>query len=290
MVASYTVSENEKGKYTVFLVSFVVVLLFVHFVVKSKTAGGSIVSLETGRVFGYTIPMGVNTKYKDSVFSFLFSDPDALRELYSAIEGVPLDPAVPITVNTLSGVLYMEQYNDISFTIGNKIVVLIEHQSTINPNMPLRLLLYIARVYEYIIDQRKKGSLYREKLIKIPFPEFIVLYNGVKPYPSQVTLKLSDCFEAVAELTGRAFTAPELELVVRVYNINKGHNEDIVRRSEKLRGYSTFIARIRENLAKRSAEPQTLEGAMKEAIEYCIANNILSAFLIKHSTEVRNML
>jgi hypothetical protein len=80
--------------------------------------------------------MGVNTKYKDSVFSFLFSDPDALRELYSAIEGEPLDPALPITINTLSGVLYMAQYNDISFTIGNKIVVLIEHQSTINPNTP----------------------------------------------------------------------------------------------------------------------------------------------------------
>jgi hypothetical protein len=177
---------------------------------------GYMVSIESGKALRYILPMGINAKYKDSVFSFLFSDPEALRELYSAIEEVPLDPAIPITVNTLSGVLYvlyMEQYNDISFTIGNKIVVLIEHQSTINPNMPLRLLLCI------IIDQRKKGSLYREKLIiiKIPFPQFIVLYNGTKPYPSQVTLRLSDSFEALGELTGKRVRGPELELVVKVY-------------------------------------------------------------------------
>jgi hypothetical protein len=69
-------------------------------------------ALKQAAVLGYTIPMGVNTNYKDSVFSFLFSDPDALRELYSAIEGVPLDPAIPITINTLSGVLYMAQYRE----------------------------------------------------------------------------------------------------------------------------------------------------------------------------------
>jgi hypothetical protein len=74
----------------------------------------------------------------------LFSDPAALRELYEALEDVTVDPAIPITINTLSGVFYMEQYNDISFTIGAKLVVLIEHQSTVNRNMPLRLLLYKA--------------------------------------------------------------------------------------------------------------------------------------------------
>jgi hypothetical protein len=80
--------------------------------------------------------MSLNTAYKDSVFSLLFSAPDTLRELYSALQSVPVDPALPITINTLSDVLYMERCNDISFTIGNKLVVLIEHQSTINPNTP----------------------------------------------------------------------------------------------------------------------------------------------------------
>jgi hypothetical protein len=228
--------------------------------------------------------MSVNAGYKDSVFSFLFSDPATLRELYGALEGITVDPALPITINTLSGVLYMEQYNDISFTIGNKLVVLIEHQSTINRNMPLRLLLYIARIYERIIELEKKGALYRERLMKIPFPEFIVLYNGTKPYPERETLCLSDAFESPEDL-GDAGLPVELELSVKVYNINEGYNREIVRRCETLQGYSTFIARVREY--KRT---MPLEEAMKKAIKYCTGQNILSGFLTKHSTEVINML
>jgi hypothetical protein len=220
--------------------------------------------------------MSVNAKYKDSVFSFLFSDPDTLREFYYALEGAPLDPEAVITVNTLSDVLYMDHYNDISFTVNNKVVILIEHQSTINANMPLRLLLYIARIYEKIIERK---NLYRERLLKIPRPEFIVLYNGTAPYPDRRTLKLSGAFE---EAGGRP---PELELTVQVYNINKGHNEGIVGKSEKLKGYSIFVDKVREN---RGSMP--LEEAMKAAIEYCIGHNILGIFLREHSSEVVNML
>jgi predicted transposase/invertase (TIGR01784 family) len=222
-------------------------------------------------------------KYKDSVFSSLFGDPETLRELYGALEGVPLDAGIPITINTLTDVLYMDQYNDISFTIGNKLVILIEHQSTINPNIPLRLLLYIARVYEKIIDQGKKGNLYREKLIRIPRPEFIVLYNGPKPYPDKKILRLSDAFEEIEGF--KAEIPPELDLQVTVYNINEGHNEAILERSEKLKGYSTFMQKIREN-----KETMPLEAAMKAAIEYCIEHSILSKFLLEHAPEVMNML
>jgi hypothetical protein len=227
--------------------------------------------------------MAVNARYRDSVFSFLFSDPETLRELYAALKGVPVDPALPITINTLSDVLYMRQYNDISFVIGNKIVVLIEHQSTINPNMPLRLLLYIARIYEKILEEGKKGALYRERLILIPMPEFIVLYNGVKPSPDQMTLRLSDSFEAVGLL--KAAGAPVLELEVTVYNINPGHNEDIVKRCRTLQGYSTFTGKVREY---RKTMP--LEDAMKAGIAYCLEHDILSEFLVTNTSEVINML
>ena len=120
--------------------------------------------------------MGANTKYKDSVFSFLFSDPDQLRELYCALENVTLPPDVPITINTLRDVLFLDMINDISFEISGKLVVLIEHQSSINPNMALRLLMYIARVYEKIIGDK---NIYTSRLVHIPRPEFFVLYNGV---------------------------------------------------------------------------------------------------------------
>jgi hypothetical protein len=227
--------------------------------------------------------MAVNTNYKDSVFSFLFSDPDTLRELYAALEGVPVDPALPVTINTLSDALYMSQYNDISFVIGNKIVVLIEHQSTINPNMPLRLLLYIARVYEKILEEGKKGAVYRERLILIPLPVFIVLYNGPKPFPDQMTLRLSDAFEAAGLL--KAAGSPVLELEVKVYNINPGHNEGILKRCRTLQGYSAFTSKVREY---RKAMP--LADAMKAGVKYCLEHGILKEFLVSNTTEVFNML
>jgi hypothetical protein len=226
--------------------------------------------------------MSANTRYKDSVFSFLFSDPAALRELYGAIEGVTLPQDVPIELNTLSGVLYMGQINDISFTIGSRLVIVLEHQSTINPNMPLRLLMYIARIYEKTVERR---SLYKSSLERIPAPEFIVLYNGTTPCPDQTTLRLSDAFKDTAGLRGVLPAAPELELVVRVYNINKGHNDDIVQKCEKLYGYSFFVDKVREMERELPREE-----AMKAAITYCITHNILKGFLESNSSEVYNML
>jgi predicted transposase/invertase (TIGR01784 family) len=226
----------------------------------------------------------VNKEYKDSVFSLLFSDPDVLRELYSAIEDVDLPQDISIDINTLSGIITQKKINDISFTIDNRLVVLIEHQSTINNNMPLRLLMYVAKVYEKIIDHRKT---YQTKLEKIPCPEFIVLYNGTAPYPDHKVLRLSDAFKDAEDLKlEKENVELPLELVVRVYNINWGHNEEILKRSEVLDNYSFFIDKIREyqkmDLKNKKAVPH--------AIKYCIDNNKLRDFLETHGSEVHNML
>ena len=227
--------------------------------------------------------MNVNAKYKNSVFSLLFSDPDLLRELYCALEGITLPSNVPVTINTLEDVLFMELINDISFVIGGKLVILIEHQSTINPNMALRLLMYIARVYEKITGEK---NLYSSKLLYIPRPEFFVLYNGKAPFPDEKVLKLSDSFENLETLglTGKSSVALELE--VRVININEGCNESIARRCRKLAEYSAFVAKARA-LEK---ELGNKEKAMKEAIKYCREHDILKGFLEEHSTEVFSML
>ncbi|GHV86959.1 hypothetical protein AGMMS50255_2550 [Spirochaetia bacterium] len=215
--------------------------------------------------------MNVNREVKNSVFSLLFNDSAVLRELYQAIEEVSLPPNTPITINTLSNVLFMRQLNDLSFMVDKKLVVLVEHQSTINPNMPLRLLMYIARVYEKIFDKKK---LYAKTALNVPWPEFIVLYNGVEPYPDQKTLKLSDMFEKVDHLKGGQEISHELELVLRVYNINKGHNEAILQKCKELNDYSTFIAKAREY----HREPGDEEKATIRAIKYCTENNILKTF------------
>jgi hypothetical protein len=245
-------------------------------------------------IFSIGTYMGLNRQYKDSLFSFLFSDPGALRELYEAIEGIKLPPELPVVINTLEGILYKTLLNDISFEIGNKLVILIEHQSTINPNMAVRLLMYIARVYEKLISGK---NLYGRKKFTIPRPEFIVLYNGTEPYPDEETLRLSDAFEDPSSLGIVREGPPELELVVKVYNINHGHNERMSRSCERLEGYSALIGKVREYEAQIAGErsSQKLNDAEKEeamtlAIRWCIAHDKLRLFLESHGSEVVNML
>jgi len=224
-----------------------------------------------------------NRKHKNSVFSFLFSNPDLLRELYSAIEGVTIPPDIPVDINTLSNVLFMSQINDVSFLIDNRLVVLIEHQSTINGNIPLRLLEYIGRIYEKIIDYEKK---YQKNMIKIPKPEFIVLYNGKDEYPDHSELKLSDAFMNVEGLKQTNHDKVPLELIVQVYNINQGRNPEILKKCKTLDNYSFFVDKIRENLNTG----KTLEESIKLVIDYCIKNDILKKFLKENASEVMNML
>ncbi|GHV42815.1 hypothetical protein AGMMS49546_22700 [Spirochaetia bacterium] len=171
--------------------------------------------------------------------------------------------------------------NDISFVIADKVVVLIEHQSTINKNMPLRLLMYIADVYKKITGEE---DIYHEKLIPIPRPEFIVLYNGIDEYDDEKTLKLSDAFMDAGN------EAPQLELAVKVYNINKGHNQPIAQKCQKLDWYSTFVAKVREYQKETGYDKTGITEAVKKAVRYCIDNNIMKDFLKLHSAEVINML
>jgi len=227
--------------------------------------------------------MIVNRNFKDSVFSALFNDPDLLRELYCALEGVTLPSDVPVCINTLENVLYMDLYNDISFEIGGKLIVLMEHQSTTNPNLALRLFLYIARVLEKTI---KGKNIYSEKKLSIPWPEFFVLYNGEKPYPDEAILRLSDLFYVPYELGLSEKAAPLLELEVKVININEGKNEAIVNRCKKLSEYSIFITKARD-LRK---ELGNKEEAINEVVKYCHRNGILEEFLETHASEVLNML
>jgi predicted transposase/invertase (TIGR01784 family) len=236
--------------------------------------------------------MSFNKKYKDTIFSSLFSDPDILRELYCALDNVSLPKDVPITINTLEEVLFNDMFNDLSFEIGGKIVVLIEHQSTINPNMALRMLMYVGRVYEKIV---KDDSIYKSKQLTIPAPEFFVFYNGEAPYPDKMILKLSDLFEnpsdlwmlpALSERQGSIQRDINLELVVRVININEGRNAELAQKCKALAHYSVFVGKMREN---RKAG-MSLEEVARKAVEYCLKNDILKEFLEKHATEVLGML
>ena len=227
--------------------------------------------------------MPANSKYKASVFSLLFSDPDLLRELYCALEGVDLPPDVPVVINTLQNALFMDRINDISFEIDGRLVVLIEHQSSVNPNIPLRMLMYIARVYEKILGER---NIYSTKRIPIPVPVFFVLYNGTAPYPDVQILRLSDLFEELGSLGLVEKGSPALELEVRVLNINHGRNAELAEKCRTLAGYSAFVEKAREFERKCGDRSE----AVRLAVKYCREHDILKEFLEEHGTEVQNML
>ena len=231
-----------------------------------------------------------NRNYKDSVFVDLFAHDINAKEnfisLYNALHGTNLDAkTTDVQPVMLERVLYMKYYNDVAMLINGKIVILIEHQSTINQNMPFRFLEYIARIYEKITTKDEK---FGRKLVKLPIPEFYVFYNGKDDYPTESVMKLSDAFMQLgddSELKNQLENANyPLEISVKVININVDKENPILKRCEALKEYSEFIEQVRFNIENAVPEPFTT--AIKEAIK----KGFLSDYLNRKSTEVQNML
>ena len=222
-----------------------------------------------------------NREYKNSVFKDLFSDKATALDLYNALTDSSFTIDDGLCFTTLENALFMGQLNDVSFTIGDKLVICIEHQASISPNMPIRALMYIGRVYEKIIDRR---ATYRTKLFTIPTPEFYVLYNGADVCPDETTLRLSDAFRHV-KIPG-VESLPALELTVRVLNVNVGHNEKILEKCDVLHNYAVFVGQVRD----RKRAGLSLNEAITAAMDFCIANGILVEYLKNKGSEVHNML
>ena len=229
-----------------------------------------------------------NRNYKDSVFVDLFAHDITAKEnfisLYNALHGTNLDvKTTDVQPVMLEKVLYMKYYNDIAMLIDGKIVILIEHQSTINQNMPFRFLEYIARIYEKITTKDEK---FGRKLVKLPVPEFYVFYNGKDDYPVESVMKLSDAFMQLDSKLKNQLenTSYPLEISVKVININVDKENPILKRCEALKEYSEFIEQVRFNIENAVPEPFTT--AIKEAIK----KGFLSDYLNRKSTEVQNML
>lgn len=218
-----------------------------------------------------------NREYKDSVFSMYMSEPKRLVEVYNAIQETDYSLDTPVEITTLDGVLFMNRINDISFMLDSKFIVFMEHQSSINENMPVRMLLYLGWVYEKILE---KANLYRKKRIPPPAPEFIVLYIGKEPYPDEQYLKLSDAFVFAPKGRNSA------EVTVRVLNIQYKEGRKLLEKSKSLHDYSFLIARVQKYLD----EDLTLKEAIRKAALDCESLGIMQPFLKDHISEVENML
>ena len=215
----------------------------------------------------------VNRNYKDTVFRMLFSDWKNLLSLYNAISGAHYDNPEMLEIVTLENAIYMGMKNDLAFIIDTDLF-LYEHQSTYNPNMPLRDLFYISSEYQKLVD---KKSLYSSILQKIPAPQFIVFYNGTEKRKDSWVNHLSEAFE---NLPGN----PKLELEVLTININEGHNEELMEHCQTLKEYAKYV-----NCVRKYARELELNEAVKLAVDECIRNNILSEFLRANKSEVISM-
>lgn len=222
-----------------------------------------------------------NRKYKDRLFQRVFRDKEYLLELYNAINGTNYSNPDDLEITTLEDVIFMSMKNDKSFIISST-MNLYEHQSTVNPNMPIRGLLYFAQLYDEYIKLHDL-DVYGRKLVKLPTPQYIVFYNGKEEMPDDQTLLLTDAFECDSEVEDME---PALECRARVLNVNDGHNAELMNKCKRLMHYSQFIARINQNIDAG----MLLQHAIDEAISYCLENDILTDVLIRNRSEVRHML
>lgn len=211
-----------------------------------------------------------NQKYKDTVFRMLFSDKKNLLSLYNAINRTEYDDPEKLQTVTLENAIYMGMKNDLAFIIDMNLF-LYEHQSTYNPNIPLRDLFYISAEYQKLVDRK---SLHSSSLQKIPAPYFIVFYNGTEKQEEYWENSLSDAYE---NLNGE----PKLELKVITLNINEGHNKELLEQCQTLREYAQYVTKVR-----KYAKEMNLDEAVERTVNECIQEGILKDFLRANRNEV----
>ena len=215
----------------------------------------------------------VNRTFKSTLFIMLFEDRKNLLELYNAITGKHYADPELLEINTLENAIYMSMKNDVSFLIDGRLS-LYEHQSTKNPNLPLRFLLYISHLYSRLTV---KANLYGETIVRIPAPEFIIFYNGKDEMPERQLLKLSDMYSVKEE-------KPKLELEAMLLNISGTNNRKLKEACRTLRDYAIYTDKIRAY-----AETMELAEAVDRAINECIEEDVLRNFLMEHKAEARAM-
>lgn len=239
-----------------------------------------------------------NREYNSDAFSLLMMIPKYALEVYNHLNHTSYHNPEEIVYQQLQHSFSLSVRNDASFIIDASFN-LYEHQSTYNPNMPVRSLIYFS---DYVKDFIKQRELYGRKPVKIPTPRFAVFYNGMEKRPEMETLLLSNSFEHPVD-------RPELELICTVYNINVGYNRELLKQCPVLKKYMVFIDRVRYNIRKQQTtqeftdhgtdsltenhilhRKQLLGTAINEAIDYCIAHQILDDFFKEYRWEVEKVM
>lgn len=228
------------------------------------------------------VEIRANMQVNDSLFRILFHEKNYALSLYNAINGTDYTDEENLTITTVEDALYVSYKNDLSF-VFHDILSLYEQQSTVNPNMPLRGLIYFTEVYKAFLGTEKelRERLYSEKLIRIPLPKYYVFYNGRAEKPESWELRLSTAYNNADEsMKG------DVEVIAHMINVNHGKNIELMERCKVLHDYSEIVARIRRN--KECG--MTNEDAVDAAMDECIVDGVLEEFLRRERSRVKNVL
>jgi len=228
----------------------------------------------------FTLPE-VNNEIRDRLFKAIFGreNPQSRQwrlELYNALRGTHYTDSNALELNTIDNVIYLTMRNDISFLVDSQIT-LFEQQSTYNPNMPLRGLMYFAQLYQMHLNKMDK-TLFRSTIVRIPNPEFIVFYNGQRKTKEIEYLKLSDAFE-------KEDKSGDFEWTAKMININPGYNSTLQKKCKPLYNYTQYISRIAENKRKG----MNIKDAVNEAVDWAIREKLLDGFFKTQKEEILAM-
>ena len=219
--------------------------------------------------------MAKGRQYQDTVFRAYMNDVDRLRDVAGALHGRTYTSVERVRIVTLDGTFLSQMKNDISFLLAGRHLVFMEHQSTLNQNMPLRCLYYLCEQLRQYIPAK---SLYQNKQIPLPRPEFHVFYTGSKDTLDTEQMRLSDAYmEGEGDI--------HLELKVTFHNIAYGSEKLLLRMSRPLHDYSFFLNCIKTNIAGGMERVR----AIREAMRYCMEHDVMKEFLQEHESEVIDM-
>ena len=211
--------------------------------------------------------------YKDRLFRMIFNDKEKLLELYNAMNRSDYTDASELQVVTLENAIYLSMKNDVAYVLHDELF-LYEQQSTKNANMPLRCLFYASDTYSILV---KDKNLYCTKMLPLPSPTFVVFYNGKQKMDEEGELRLSDAFVKKQEI-------PNLEVIVKVKNINMGNSRELFEKCRPMRDYMIFVDKVR-----RYSQEQPLEDAVERTIRECMEEDVMADFLKRNRAEVVKM-
>ena len=215
-------------------------------------------------------------EYKDRLFKFIFGNPDNKQwtlSLYNAMNGTDYTDPDGIRFNTIGDAVYMGMKNDVSFIICFE-MNLWEHQSSFNPNMPMRFFLYAGRLYEKYITTSNYYQ-YSRSLQPVPRPVCVCFYNGTEEQPEKQVLKLSDAYQGEGDI----------EVRVTMLNINYEKNQQLMDACEPLKEYAWLVDTVR----RHQQEKMDLDAAVDAAISEMPDEFVIKPFLVENRAEGTKM-